>query len=244
MMKIKMQAAPVLLGLSMLFCAHVTFAGDVPMAIPFVEGEQFNLPLSGINFNRVFVEGEKIIQLSYPAGTFTVDKSDMSDADSKEGSVYLKPAFDAPLTVFFTTDKGHHFSLTVKSTDTFGKTVRFMPKRETAIHYVKADITDDSNVDVAMESMKLGDVPKDFNLVRIKPRPFYVNKAIKVSLEKQYRGEDLTGYVYRLENMSAHEMKLTTALFSHRKAASLTLSDDTLAPKKIAYLYGLYSNDA
>lgn len=225
------------------FCSQSAFAGDIPWAIPFVEGEQFNLALSGINFNRVFVEGEKITQLSYPAGAFTVDKSDMADVDSKEGSVYLKPAFDAPLTVFFTTDKGHHFSLTVTSADTFGKTVRFMPKRETAMKYVKADLPDASKVDVAMESMKAGDIPKDFNAVRIKPRPFYVNKAIKVSLEKQYQGEGLTGYVYRLENKSAHAMRLTTSLFSHRKAESLSLSDDTLAPKKIAYLYGLYSNE-
>ena len=243
MMRIKTCIPALALCALPIFCSQNVFAGDIPLAIPFVEGEQFNLALSGINFNRVFVEGEKITQLSYPAGAFTVDKSDMADVDSKEGSVYIKPTFDAPLTVFFTTDKGHHFSLTVKSTDTFGKTVRFLAKRETAMKYVKADIPDVPKVDVAMESMKAGDIPKDFNVVRIKPRPFYVNKAIKVSLEKQYRGEGLTGYVYRLENKSTHDMKLTTSLFSHRKAESLSLSDDTLAPKKIAYLYGLYSNE-
>ena len=231
----------VLLALPLLFSQSV-FAGALPASIPFEDGEQFNLSLSGINFNRVFVEGEKITQLSYPAGAFAVDKSEMESSDGKEGSVYLKPMSDAPLTVFFTTDKGHHFSLSVKASETFGKTVRMSMKRQTAVRYVKADVADVSAVDEAMLAMKLGDVPKDFNVVRIKSRPFYVNKDIKVSLEKQYQGETLTGYVYRLENKAGPEVKLTTSLFSHKKADMLALSEDTLAPKKVAYLYGLYSN--
>ena len=230
-----------LIALPLLFSPSL-FAGALPASIPFEDGEQFNLTLSGINFNRVFVEGEKITQLSYPAGAFAVDKSEMGLASSQEGSIYLKPMSDLPLTVFFTTDKGHHFSLSVKTDETFGKTVRMSMKRQTAVRYVKADVSDVSVVDEAMLSMKLGDVPKDFNVVRVKPRPFYVNKNIKVSLEKQYQGETLTGYVYRLENKANHEVKLTTSLFSHKKADMLALSDDTLAPKKVAYLYGLYSN--
>jgi conjugal transfer pilus assembly protein TraK len=190
----------------------------------------------------VFVEGEKITQLSYPAGAFAVDKSETESSDGKEGSVYLKPLFDTPLTVFFTTDKGHHFSLSVKASETFGKTVQMRVKRQTALRFVKADVADVSVVDEAMLAMKLGDVPKDFNVLRVKSRPFYVNKDIKVTLEKQYQGAGMMGYVYRLENKASHAVKLSTSLFSHKKADILALSDDTLAPKKIAYLYGLYSN--
>jgi len=231
----------VLLALPLLVSTSL-FAGALPASIPFEDGEQFNLTLSGINFNRVFVEGEKITQLSYPAGAFAVDKSEMESAVSQEGSVYLKPMSDTPLTVFFTTDKGHHFSLSVNVSETFGKTVRMRMKRQTAVRFVKADVVDVSVVDEAMLAMKLGDIPKDFNVVRVKPRPFYVNKDIKVSLEKQYQGATLTGYVYRLENKANHAVKLTTSLFSHKKADMLALSDDTIAPKKVAYLYGLYSN--
>ena len=230
-----------LIALSLLFSPGL-FAGALPASIPFEDGEQFNLALSGINFNRVFVEGEKITQLSYPAGAFAVDKSEMESDVCVDGSVYLKPMSDTPLTVFFTTDKGHHFSLSVKAAETFGKTVRMSMRRQTAVRYVKADVVDVSVVDEAMLAMKLGDVPKDFNVVRVKPRPFYVGRDIKVSLEKQYQGESLTGYVYRLENRATHDVKLTTSLFSHKKADMLALSDDTLAPKKVAYLYGLYSN--
>ena len=226
-----------------LLFSEAVFSGALPAVIPFEEGEQFNVPLSGLNFNRVFVEGEKITQLSYPKGSFAVDKSEMETADSKEGSIYLKPMSDAPITVFFTTDKGHHFSLSVTSVETFGKTVRLLVKHQTALKYVKADLPDESVVSDAMQAMKLGDVPKDFNVIRVKPRPFYVNKNIKVSLEKQFRGDAMTGYVYRLENKANHDVKLTTSLFSNQKAESLALSDDTLAPKKIAYLYGLYSNE-
>ena len=113
-----------ILFLASLLCSGMATAGSIPSVISFEEGEQFNLSLSSINFNRVFVEGEKIIKLSYPERAFTVDKSEMDDPNSIEGSIYLKPAFDVPITLFLTTDKGHHFSLTITPNEAVGKTLK------------------------------------------------------------------------------------------------------------------------
>ena len=228
--------------LSVLF-SSVLFAGSVPSVISFEDGEQFNLSLSRLNFNRVFVEGEKITKLRFPEGTFVLDKSDLNQPESTEASVYLKPVFDAPITVFFSTDKGHHFSLTIRPDETYGKTLRLLVKNQTKLKYVKRDVPDVSEVDAAILAMKAGDVPKDFTSVQVISRPFYVKKDIRVSLEKQYQGARLSGYVYRLENKGPHPIELSTSIFSHKKAESLSLSDETLAPKKVAYLYGLYSNE-
>lgn len=225
-----------------LLCSAIACAGAAPSVIAFEEGEQFNLSLSSINFNRVFVEGETIIKLSYPQGSLTVDKSEMEKPESTEGSVYIKPNFEIPITLFLTTDKGHHVSLTLTPDESFGKTLRLIAKAQTKSNYVKSNTPDVTEVDAAMAAMRAGEIPKDFNAQRVTPSPFYIRKDIKVTLEKQYQGTRLTGYVYRLENKSNHEIALTTDLFSHRNAESLSLSDEALLPKKIAYLYGLYSN--
>ena len=223
--------------------SSIVLAGTIPPVMQFEEGEQFNLSLSHINFNRVFVEGEKITKLRYPMGTFVVDKSEFNNPEGSDGSVYLKPVFDAPITVFFSTDKGHHFSFTIKSDESSGKTLRLLVKNQTQLKYVKRDTPNMSETDAAIAAMKAGVVPQHFKSVRIIPEPFYVKKDIKVILEKQYQGDRLSGYVYRIENKSSHEMALSTALFSHKKAEALSLSEDTLAPKQVAYLYGLYNNE-
>ena len=226
-----------------LLCLGVSFAGSTPSVIVFEEGEQFNLSLSSLNFNRVFVEGETITQLSYPKKSITVDKNEMGIPESIDGSVYIKPNFSIPITLFVTTDKGHHLSLTLTPDESVGKTLRLIPKVQTKTHYVKSDTHEVVEVDEAMAAMKAGEIPKDFNTAPAVSRPFYIKKDIKVTLEKHYQGELFTGYVYRLENKSNHEIALTTDLFPHRKAQSLSLSEELLAPKKVAYLYGLYRNE-
>lgn len=231
----------ILLLISLCVSAQL-FAGAPPI-IPFEEGERFNLSLSKLNFNRVYVEGEKITQVSYPEGTFVVDKSELDVPESREGSVYLKPAFEAPLTVFFATDKGHHFSITVNADETYGKTLRLALRETTQRHYIRKDTSDVSLVDEVMESIKAGEIPKDFHRASVVSRPFYIKKDIKVSLEKEFIGKEYKAYVYRIENKAGHVIDLTPALFNNQKAESLSLSADTLNPKQIAYLYGLYPNE-
>lgn len=233
----------IMLFLASLLCSGIVTAGAIPSVISFEEGEQFNLSLSSINFNRVFVEGEKIIKLSYPERAFTVDKSEIDDPNSTEGSIYLKPAFDVPITLFLTTDKGHHFSLTITPNEAVGKTLKLVAKTQTKLKFVKSDASDLNQNEEVLAAMKAGETPKDFHLKHTLSRPFYIKKDIKVVLQKHYQGESLTGYVYSLENTSNHEVALTTELFSNNKAQTLSLSDERLPPKKVAYLYGLYSNE-
>lgn len=219
------------------------YAGATPTVLAFEEGEQFELTLSSVNFNRVFVEGEAIVKLSYPQGSLTVDKSEIEDPEVLEGSVYFKPNFDVPITLFLTTNKGRHLSLTLSPDESAGKTLRLVAKKQTKSEFVNLETKDINEVDVIMSAMKAGEVPKDFSTARPVRRPFYIKKDIKVTLEKNYKGDRFTGYVYKLENKSNHEIPLTTNLFSKQGAESLSLSDEQLMPKKVAYLYGLYANE-
>lgn len=234
-----------ILFLTGFLCSGSATAGVMPAVISFEEGSQFNVSLSSINFNRIFVEGEKIIKLSYPERAFTVDKSEMDDQSSMEGSIYLKPAFDVPITLFVTTDKGHHFSLTITPQEAVGKTLKLVAKPQSKLNFVNNEVDDlnPNENEAVLLLMKEGKVPKDFHLERTYSRPFYIKKDIKVILQKHYQGEALEGYVYRLENTSNHEVALSTALFSNHKALTLSLSDERLLPKKVAYLYGLYRNE-
>ena len=195
-----------------------------PSVLAFDEGEQFNLTVSGINFNRIFIEGEKITKLSYPEKTFVVDKSEMEQPDIKEGSIYLKPVLELPVTLFLTTDKGHHVSLNLKPDEGIGKTLRLVAKTQTKMKFMRATVSDVTEVDEVMAAMKAGETPKDFNAEHTFSRPFYVKKDIKVLLEKHYKGARMTGYVYRLENKSNHEIALSTE-FIFASLGSITCTE-------------------
>lgn len=227
----------------MMFFSSVLMAGSTPTVVAFEEGEQFNLSLSKLNFNRVFVPGEKIDQVSYPKGTFRVDLRDPKQPDSKDNSVYLKPLIDIPLTIFFSTVEGHHFSISVKPDDSFGKTLQFQAKHQKIAHWEKPSKIINNEVtelDQVMNTMISGEVPDGFKEAKVQGGSFYVQKNLKLSLVKSYRGETLTGYVYRVENRADHNVALKPSLFSHHHAQAIRLSDTELAPKQVAYLYGLY----
>ena len=222
--------------------AGATFAGTSPQQITFQEGEQVTVSLSRLNYNRVFVEGERIIRASYPEGTLIIDKSDLDNPASLEESIYLKPRFDEPLTLFLTTDKKHHVSLTIHADDSTGKTVRLVARQDTA-KFITHQTRNVSEVETLMAHLQAGEMPDGFKPARLISRPFYVKRAIQVSLVKQYEGANLTAVVYRLDNTASSPIEISTHLFDRRHAESLALSEDTLAPKQSAYLYGLYRHE-
>ena len=240
MTNVKSKACTILVGLLL---TTSVLAGIPPKPFSFEDGEQFNLPLSKSNFNRIYVEGEKIVQLSLPENTFVVDKSDMNDTQSNEGSVYLKPLYEAPLTVYFTTDKNHHFSITVHADESDGKTMKFVMRNNVQKHFIAPKISDVVLAEDVISTLKQGLLPENFKQEKVPNKSFYVKKDIKVVFEKSYKSSDKTAYICRLENKSTHPITLKTSLFNHKNAEYLELSDETLAPKQIAYLYGLYSND-
>ncbi|PJD93808.1 MAG: type-F conjugative transfer system secretin TraK [Legionella sp.] len=237
----KSKNIPLLIGISLL--VFNTYAGDLPKVLSYADGEQFHLALSKINFNRIYVEGEKIVKISLPQNTFVVDKSDINDTQSREGSIYLKPLYDVPLTVFFTTDKDHHFSITANADASDGKTYKLMMRNLKTKIFVSTKAEDVVLSEDVISDLKEGVIPHDYINEKIKPRAFYVKKNVRVFCDKQFKSTDKTAYVCRLENKGRDEIALKTSLFNQQNADFLELSTETLKPKQIAYLYGLYNND-
>lgn len=99
----------------------MVFLGFVPLAeaqtsLHVAENETIELTLSRTDFNRLFVEGDKITTLRFPEG-------DLSVENDQDGSVYLEVKDDKPFTLFVTTQRGRHFSATIKAFDMTGQTI-------------------------------------------------------------------------------------------------------------------------
>lgn len=63
------------------------------------ENDHVALTLSHDNFNRLYVEGDKITRLRFPEGAMSVE-------NDEDGSVYLDVKDEKPFTLFISTQKG------------------------------------------------------------------------------------------------------------------------------------------
>lgn len=215
------------------------YAGNSASTFKFEEGERFTLTLSSLNFNRIDVEGERITKVSFPENSFIVEQSQEAQ-DDLDGAVVLKPLALIPLTVYFTTNLNHHFSVTISPSDDLGKTINFVSKKLKGFDYAQAKEKSQYQTSDLMTALMEGIAPNGYQEVAIKPSTFTLHKHLKVTLTKQYQGPGTSGYVYRIENQSKSAMELTPALFEHPKLVSMELSEKVLQPKQTAYFYGIY----
>lgn len=216
-------------------------AGKLPQVIRFSEGELFPISLSKFNYNRIDVEGEKIAQVRFTAGHFLVDKSDVTDSDSAENALYIKPLSETPMTVFITTEEKHHFSLSVMPEEGIGKTVHFIanrPKEAIAV----SDYS--SNVDRMMHALLLNEIPSGFHEVAVHERAFFIQKRFKMQLLKRYQSSKTTAYVYRIQNVSKEMAALTSQLFKNPNIRTLVFSEKQLAPNQDGLVYSLIHGGA
>ncbi|CAM2764471.1 TPA: type-F conjugative transfer system secretin TraK [Legionella pneumophila] len=227
-----------ILVLSSVFATSL-HAGNTAATLKFEEGERFTLSLSSLNFNRIDVEGERIVKVSFPEHSFIVEQSKESENDL-DGAVVLKPLAHIPLTVYFTTNLNHHFSATVSPTEDLGKTIKLVSKKLKGFDYAKVQEQSQYQQSDLMTALMEGTTPSGFQEVGIKPATFRLNKQLKVTLVKQYRGKESSGYVYRIENQSSKPMELTPTLFEHSKLITMELSEKMLQPSQTAYFYGIY----
>ncbi|CEG59341.1 type-F conjugative transfer system secretin TraK [Legionella fallonii] len=229
------------LHILVLSCVLLTslHAGNTAALLKFEEGERFTLSLSSLNFNRIDVEGERIIKVSFPEHSFIVEQSKETE-DDLDGAVVLKPLAHIPLTVYFTTSLNHHFSATISPTEDLGKTIKLVSKKLKGFDYAKAKEQSQYQNSDLMTALMEGTQPSGFQEVEIKPTTFRLHKQLKVTLVKQYRGKDSSGYVYRIENQSQKPMELTPTLFDHPKLVTMELSEKMLQASQTAYFYGIY----
>lgn len=210
--------------------------------VKFEEGEQMHVSLSSMNFNRIVVEGEDIVKVSFPEGSFIIEKT-TEEEEFIDGSVSLKPVAHIPLTVFLTTNRNHHFSITVKPDESEGSTLKFVAKGLRGYEYAKAKEQNHYEVDEVLGAMMEGKKPEGYKEVRVTPSTFQFQKHLKMTLVKQYQGLGQSGYVYRVENRSKEPIELNALLFENAKLVSMDVSNSTLAPNQSGYFYGIYRDN-
>lgn len=109
-------------GWRVLPCLLLAMPVHAEKIIQFKENKNVEVTISRDNLNRLLVANDKIINLRFPQSYLNIE-------NDKDGSVYIDARDDRPFTLFVTTRSGRHFSATVKLSNDYGQTIKFVPER-------------------------------------------------------------------------------------------------------------------
>jgi conjugal transfer pilus assembly protein TraK len=205
----------------------------------FKENADLNVVLSDKNYNRLVVKGDKITQVHFPEGTMAV-------RNEPDGGMYVMVANPEPFTMFVTTELGHHFSLTVNTESSLGKTVEFIadanpPVPLTSASKVLASLPKPQEPSLGVTSLMTGminsKVPNSFESSRHFGKVIRLGRGLNLTPKLTYSGQELKGEVIEVYNSSSNPIDLSESWFSGPNVKAISLSQNILAPKQKAMVY-------
>lgn len=221
---------------------------------PFQDNTDVTAILSKSNFNRLVVKGDKITKAYYPQGFLEIQGLNQGDSkraveevevEEPDGSLYVMVTHDAPFTLFITTLSGHHFSATIESEESLGKTIEFIPKsappvQKTASVAVTQKPQKPPYADAIanlMTQMVKGDNPKGYESKRHFGHVIKLQNNLKLIPKRTFTGIELIGEVLELYNPAKYPTDIREDWFADKDVKAVSLSTQTLLPHQSAFVY-------
>lgn len=214
----------------------IVYLGCVPFAeaqtrLNVEENETIELTLSRTDFNRLFVEGDKITTLRFPEGNLSVE-------NDKDGSVYLDVKDDKPFTLFVTTQRGSHFSATIKADDMTGQTIGLIASNSNSAKLKRtvmpmATKTSPENELVALvssvekEEQKTGFKAQRPNLKSVQIKPNLTSKLIYTLSNAQKMGQK-----FEIKNTGRKPVSFEDKWFKDKDTKALLVKDRVVYPNE------------
>ena len=201
----------------------------------FKNNAELAIDLSNTNQNRLMVANDKIIKAAFPDGAMTYQY------DETDGSMYVHPEISSPFTLFLSTKKGQHLSLTVNSVESLGKTISFKayqpriqrkPKR-----VAKKEAPFKSQVLEMVNYMEQGIKMPGVKVSHVRVSAGYLKNGLRLIKREVWQGQLYKGESFEVYNNSKRSIKLNPSWFAGKASKAVKLSKTTLAPKDMATLY-------
>ena len=205
----------------------------------FKENSDINVTLSDKNYNRLVVKGDKITEVHFPEGFMAV-------RNEPDGGLYVMAANSEPFTLFVTTELGHHFSLTVNTESSLGKTFEFIADNSAPIPLTSAAKVLSklptpqelpTNITGLMTAMMNANVPNTFEASRHFGRAMRLGHGLILSPKITYSNQELKGEILEVYNNSKNPIDLSESWFTLPNVKAIALSQNLLPPKQSIKLY-------
>lgn len=199
------------------------------------------LTLSQGNYNRLVVKNDKIMEAVFPPNAMAIKR------DEQDGSVYVMLAATNPFTLFLTTEKGRHFSVTLNSEDSLGKTIELVPSQPVVAasqaNTKKTNpktITQDAVPAAILAMLTHMEQQKPFADVDVK-RQFGKaerwSKGLTLLPRESWDGKLLKGETIELYNGGKEPLELSQEWFVKEGSLAIKFSKPSIKPGERAMLY-------
>lgn len=204
-------------------------------ALPIENNGNVELSLSETNYNRILIQNDKILDNYFPDGRMLIQH------DDSDGGIYVMPVTSEPFTLFLTTEKGRHLSVTISGEPSLGKSIVLAAKgvepRPSLPTPETLPLKKDTPLVSLIEQMATNTPSDDY---KVKPLPQKIERmgnGLILIPQKYWEGKSFLGDVTEIINHSSKTQQLTYQEFESKGIDALKLSKLTLAPNEKAYLY-------
>ncbi|HAT8803703.1 type-F conjugative transfer system secretin TraK [Legionella pneumophila] len=211
-------------------------------SIPVKENSDIALTLSQNNYNRIVVKNDKIIEAVFPPNSMAIKR------DEQDGSVYVMLSATNPFTLFVTTEKGTHFSVTLNGEESLGKTIELVSPPQPKVVASQPNTIKDNMKTITQEAVPEAilallthmEQHKPFADVRIK-RQFGKaqrwSKGLTLLPKESWDGKLLKGETIELYNRGKEPLELSQEWFAKVGTLAIKFSKPSIAPGEKAMLY-------
>lgn len=224
-----------------LFCstaASIAYA----KTISFTDNQMIPISLSSTNINRIAVNNDQITHVICPSG-FCTSKNNGND---QSGAAYVQLLTENPFTLFVSTQNGHHVALSVKPTQTAGKTLVLNPLSsnlkaqtwETESSYRALLIT-------LIRDMMNGTTPDGYGFTTINHTETLKIFGGSGSMQMQavWSGNYLVGTAYLFKNLTDKALTLPESAFYHTGVRLVATTDQKISAGSTEMVYEIESRN-
>ena len=207
----------------------------------FRDNTDVSIVLSDSNYNRLVVRGDKIIAAHFP-------ESALSVKNEPDGSLYAVVVQKEPFTLFVTTENGHHFSATVNTESSLGKTIEFVPSNAPIAQKPMVSMPsvmrspDAKFIETLMSHLVAQKSLAGFSIQHHYGRAIRLQEGLVLLPKLTYVGKTLKGEVTEIYNGGKRPLDLYENLFMGEGVKAVSLSTSTILPKQKAHLYRVMEN--
>lgn len=216
------------LGLILACSSMVVFGSSLPVR----DNGDVALTLSEGNYNRIVVKNDKIMEAVFPPNAMGIKR------DEQDGSVYVMLSGTNPFTLFLSTEAGRHFSVTVNSEVSLGKTIELVPQQTIAKTISKKPSVPQA-ITQMLEFMKQHKPLRDVVVRRQFGTLERWSKGLVLKPKESWNSKDLDlrGESIELYNGGKETLQLSETWFATDKTLAIAFSKPTILPKEHAMLY-------
>lgn len=199
------------------------------------------LTISQGNYNRLVVKNDKIMEAVFPPHAMAIKR------DEQDGSVYVMLSASNPFTLFLTTERGLHFSVTLNGEESLGKTIELVPvssvvdaSKTRGIKPNTKTIAQEAVPEAILAMLTHMEQHKPFADVSIK-RQFGKaerwSKGLTLLPKELWDGKLLKGETIELYNGGKEPLGLSQEWFAKEGTLAIKFSKPSIKPGEKAMLY-------